>query len=921
MALDVGQVLNNRYRIDALIGQGGFGAVYRSWDTVRNRACALKENLDTSEAAVEQFEEEAVILASLKHPSLPRVTDHFILPGQGQYLVMDFVEGQSLAAMVQDHGGHLAEAEALTWVGQVCDALIYLHSQIRPIIHRDIKPQNIIVTPDGRAMLVDFGISKVYDPAMSTKTGSHAITQGFSPPEQYGMGRTDARSDVYALGATLYYLLTGQVPPDAIDRLAESTPLVPPRRLNAAVSPATQAAVLKAMDPHTTQRFQTAEQMRQALGVGVGATVAPGKTTVAPTMRVTEAAPGRRLPGASDLQGSLEPVRQALAGGRPARWLAVALVAVVAIGALALAKHFADLGRGGAGTPTPSQVSLAGLSTGSPSPLTPEGASGTPPTGALALANGTAAAATAAAQGGTTGGAGTPSLPPGVNGTALFSPGLALTAEAVAEARQAGAEGNPPVPEVETAAAASGAGGPTPEATAQGGEPSGGQGASQAGALGAGTPGGQAVDTATVGAAVLPGATDTAEPPTDTPFPATDTAAPPTDTPLPPTAVPTDTSLPATDTPLPPADTPIPPTDTAVPPPAVPTAVMPASFSQTQGAPGVLFYDTFASNQNGWDTGRGQGQHTSWDDEFQNGTYVETVQALTDGGGVYGAVPGVTAQDFQLSLDATFLQASQDAGIDIYFRCQDNTDNNCYWAGFRSSGAFSFGRWQNGQFSALQDWTPGTAILTGAGQTNTLAVVASGSTFALYANGQRLLVLSDATFSSGSIQLGVSLARQGDQARVAFRNLFVTQPAGGTTGAGGTLGRLLVMERFDDNSLGWALGPLTDQVGYGDFEINGGKLTATLAAYQNGVIAHRPVPNVDVADFVASVNVTFASASSGAGAVIAFRCQDSTINNCYTAAFLPNGYFAVDQSSGGQETALQNWTYNSALHTGLGAAR
>jgi hypothetical protein len=476
---------------------------------------------------------------------------------------------------------------------------------------------------------------------------------------------------------------------------------------------------------------------------------------------------------------------------------------------------------------------------------------------------------------------------------------LALTEEAVVQARQAGGEGTPSLPEALLTATASGAAGPAPGATAEGAGPSGGQGTAQAGALGAGTPGGQAVVTATVEPVNLPAATDTTEPPTDTPFPATDTPIPPTDTPLPPTA------------------TPAPPTST--PAPAPPVAVMPASFSQTQGAPGVLFYDTFVSNQNGWDTGRGQGQHTAWDDEFQGGAYVETLQALTDGGGAYGSVPGVTAQDFQLSFDATFVQASQNAEIDIYFRCQDDTDNNCYWAGFTSSGAFSLGRWQNGQFTALQDWTPGAAILAGAGQTNSFAVIASGSTFALYANGQRLLALSDATFSSGSILLGVSLAHQGDQAEVAFRDLFVTQLAGGATGAGGTLGRLLVMERFNDNSLGWTLGPQTDQAGYGDFEINGGKLAATLTTYQNGVLAHRPVPKVDVGDFVATVNVAFDSATSGAGAVIAFRCQDNTINNCYTAAFLPNGYFAVDQASGGQETALQNWTYNSAIHTGLGA--
>ena len=307
MALSTGQVLNNRYRIDALTGEGGFGAVYRAWDTVLNRTCAVKENLDTSPAAVDQFQREAVILASLKHASLPEVTDHFIMPGQGQYLVMDFVEGKSLAAVMQERGGHLSEAEALPWIEQVCDALIYLHSQIRPIIHRDVKPQNIIITPAGQAMLVDFGISKVYDESMRTKTGSQAVTAGFSPPEQYGMGMTDARSDVYALGATLYAALTGQVPPDAIERVADDAALVPPSSLNPGVSSATQAAILKAMDTHATQRFQTAEQMGQALkgrSLPGGAAGSPEQAAEAPTIR----APG-------EPSAAIEQMGQVLEGG------------------------------------------------------------------------------------------------------------------------------------------------------------------------------------------------------------------------------------------------------------------------------------------------------------------------------------------------------------------------------------------------------------------------------------------------------------------------------------------------------------------------------------------------------------------------------------------------------------------------------
>ncbi|MBN1149006.1 MAG: serine/threonine protein kinase, partial [Anaerolineales bacterium] len=202
MPLAQGQTLHNRYRIVGLLGQGGFGAVYRAWDITFEIPCAIKENTETSEAAQRQFLREAKLLHVLRHPNLPLVKDYFFLPSQGQYLVMDYVEGQDLGEMLLN--GPLEEARVLPWIMQVCDALSYLHSQNPPVIHRDIKPGNIKITPQGKAVLVDFGISKVYDPAMATTVGARAVTPGYSPPEQYGKGTTDARSDLYALGATLY---------------------------------------------------------------------------------------------------------------------------------------------------------------------------------------------------------------------------------------------------------------------------------------------------------------------------------------------------------------------------------------------------------------------------------------------------------------------------------------------------------------------------------------------------------------------------------------------------------------------------------------------------------------------------------------------------------------------------------------------
>ncbi len=265
MPLATGQMLQNRYRIVRLIGQGGFGAVYRAWDSTLNLPVAVKENLDTSVEAQRQFEREAKVMAGLRHTNLPRVTDHFLIPGQGQYLVMDYVEGKNLGQMLEEQSRPFLETEILPWIEQVCDALEYLHSLSPPIIHRDIKPQNIIITPDGRAMLVDFGISKVYDPVLSTTAGARAVTPGFSPPEQYSSGSTDARTDVYALGATLYALLTGQRPPESVDILIGNQTIAPPRQINVQLSTGLEQVILKAMDTTTSRRFQRVTDLKLAL--------------------------------------------------------------------------------------------------------------------------------------------------------------------------------------------------------------------------------------------------------------------------------------------------------------------------------------------------------------------------------------------------------------------------------------------------------------------------------------------------------------------------------------------------------------------------------------------------------------------------------------------------------------------------------
>lgn len=264
MTLERGDLLNNRYRILKPLGEGGFGAVYIAEDLILKTRCAIKENLDYWEEAQEQFEREALILAGLRHPNLPRVTDYFRVPGQGQYLVMDIVEGYDLQTILDRVGKPLAEKQVLTWMEQICDALVYLHSQKPPIIHRDIKPANIKITAAGQAVLIDFGIAKQYQPGTKTTLAARAVTAGYSPVEQYGQESTDARADIYALGATMYTLLTNIRPPESVARVS-GTPLTAPRLLNPQISSATEKIVLKALEIRANERYGSAAEMQAAL--------------------------------------------------------------------------------------------------------------------------------------------------------------------------------------------------------------------------------------------------------------------------------------------------------------------------------------------------------------------------------------------------------------------------------------------------------------------------------------------------------------------------------------------------------------------------------------------------------------------------------------------------------------------------------
>ncbi|MEI8165757.1 MAG: serine/threonine-protein kinase [Chloroflexales bacterium] len=273
MQLQPATLLQGRYRVVALIAQGGMGAVYRAVDERLGSTVALKQTLMSDAALRAAFEREARLLAALQHPTLPVVSDHFSEAGD-QFLVMQFIPGDDLATLLHQRGGPFPLAEVLVWADSLLDALDYLHRQRPPIIHRDIKPQNLKLTARGELVLLDFGLAKGLAGSGATSSPSlFGYTPQYAPLEQIQGSGTDARSDLYALGATFYELLTGTPPPDALTRSVaivrgEPDPLRPALALNPQVPPPVSHLLGQALALNPDLRPPSAAALRAALRTG-----------------------------------------------------------------------------------------------------------------------------------------------------------------------------------------------------------------------------------------------------------------------------------------------------------------------------------------------------------------------------------------------------------------------------------------------------------------------------------------------------------------------------------------------------------------------------------------------------------------------------------------------------------------------------
>jgi serine/threonine protein kinase len=259
-------MLGQRYLIVRLAGRGGMSAIYQAVDVKqKQQRVAIKEmsleNLDAGERqdALARFQQEAHLLETLHHPNLTRIYDAFSENGRS-FLVMDYIEGQTLLQLLQEAGKPLPVEQVMHYAEQLCDVLIYLHQHNPPIIFRDLKPTNVMATPDGHVYLIDFGIARFFKEGQSQDT-TVLGSPGYAPPEQHGSGQTNPRSDLYALGATLHCCLSNRDPYHATDRFT----FAPVRQFNPLVPEELDQLILRlvALDP--ARRPANALEVKQAL--------------------------------------------------------------------------------------------------------------------------------------------------------------------------------------------------------------------------------------------------------------------------------------------------------------------------------------------------------------------------------------------------------------------------------------------------------------------------------------------------------------------------------------------------------------------------------------------------------------------------------------------------------------------------------
>ncbi|HKV83423.1 MAG TPA: protein kinase [Ktedonobacterales bacterium] len=294
-----GTLLLKRFRILELIGSGGYACVYRATDLTFGYDRAIKEVSDPDKGVRDQFRLEAELLINSRHPNIPH--GYHLIEDMGRlFLVMDFVEGKDLEELLNEsltqRARPLEEAQALRWAIEICSALDEMHSRPVPVIHRDIKPANIKITPEDRPILIDFGLAKLHHKSNPTMTAAQGVSPGFAPPEQYmAKGRTDARTDIYGLGATLYASLTGKDPPEAPSRLLAQTgatlgaTLSPLRRLNGRVSEETERLIMRALELSPNNRQQSARQLQREIQTSLEHLT--GAKPAEPTLNMGEVCP------------------------------------------------------------------------------------------------------------------------------------------------------------------------------------------------------------------------------------------------------------------------------------------------------------------------------------------------------------------------------------------------------------------------------------------------------------------------------------------------------------------------------------------------------------------------------------------------------------------------------------------------------